>query len=136
MSAVHVEYAAYDTIRIPFWALEGVRRAIQKEAPKLFSVEELALNNGDFSFKWLPADHPLDLLTHDIIVRLQLHHFPERVQDCDAKALQLAERISVLIRGQFSVGVSLLLAEIGWGAVAVDDSNVSPLSKPSFTHID
>ena len=89
-----------------------------------FSVPGKLLGPNDFSFKF-HAPAKFDKLTHDIVVHIRLHEFPERtVRVNDRMALSLARDIRLILRDCFegerkpTIGVELLLGKISWGAVS------------------
>lgn len=94
-----------------------LKNLIRREAIERFSTRTVALKDDDFSFIFHKAGQ-YDELTHDIIVRLELHFFPERlIVPSDVNAQEVAEAIAVRITNS-TVGVSILFCEIGWGAIA------------------
>jgi len=99
----------------------AIKAAVREHGADTFSTSEIQLGEGDFSFKFYPPEK-FDELTNDIIVRIRLHHFPERIKD-DPDALP--QGIALLLGVALSqveefdptrtIGVEILICEIGWG---------------------
>lgn len=116
MPAIDVFYYA-ERFRGYNW--ERFLDTLAQEGAERFSVPDRKLDENDFSVVLHPVEKP-SLLTHHVVIRIQLHAYPERVHEADGKARALAEKMSRELaddfgHSDFAVGVSLLLAEIGWG---------------------
>lgn len=100
-------------------ALRRLREIVRDYGVEVFSAPEVQLSTDDFTFKFIEAER-YDHLTHHIIVRIQLHAFKSRLENTDEKSAALAEIIAGEVAQswliQVSVGVSILVAEIGWGS--------------------
>jgi hypothetical protein len=102
-------------------AADALKQTVREVGHKRFSTEDIQLTPDDFSFKFL-RPHNYDELTHDIIVRIRMQDHPfRRSQSPDLMAGQLANRIHMAMRQSvgmppFTVGVELVLTEIGWNA--------------------
>ena len=114
MPGIDVYYRSNEFYRYDW---EPFRRLLSEGAARLFSVPERRLQAGSFSTVFHAVNSP-SRLTHTVIVRLQLHAYPARLESADTDASELAELLAQLLerdRGSgLTVGVSLLLAEIGW----------------------
>lgn len=102
---------------------QAIKETVREIGHKRFSTSDIQLGPEDFSFKFLQS-HPFDELTHDIIVRIRMQDHPfRRSQSPDRMAGQLANRIhlavtatQVQIEPPLTVGVELLLVEMGWNS--------------------
>lgn len=108
-------------------AFEALKKAVSNFCSNFFSTKDLQLNRNDFSFTFTEAGEH-DELTNDLIVRIQLHAFPERLSRIDDSsatfALVIADEIAMFTDFNLTVGVSLLFAEIGWGTSDTDTATV------------
>jgi hypothetical protein len=100
---------------------EDLKRVIRHVGVDMFSSQDggITLGPEDFTILFHEAG-PNDELTNDVIIRVQLHAFQNRLERTDAKAAQLAMYASTALdplvaSNDFTIGVSLLIAEIGWG---------------------
>jgi hypothetical protein len=119
MPSVRIQYRNHpEAGHLGVEKLRLVQQVILTNAPMLFSLKRLPLTKDDFSVVF--EAESMGLLTHDVIVRIELHHFRARRKKNDKNALLLAHLIARAIddinKAPITVGVSLLLAEIGWGA--------------------
>lgn len=99
--------------------LELIKAEVKKEGPALFSVAERKLSSSSFSFAFCELSSPSEL-TQDVIVRITLHHYPERKKAADSAAEKLASKLGRALSPDYrsvvtTVGVSVVLAELGWG---------------------
>ena len=102
----------------------GLMALLGKECAQRFTLDEWPLTEDDFSF----YDEVLSgrsRQTHDVIIRISLHHFETRVLFGQSHADELAYLVSEFLNGEelmsirgyrCSVGVSLLFAEIAWAS--------------------
>lgn len=101
---------------------DALRTAVAEFGQTEFSTSDWQLGLNDFSFKFHRPEK-YDRLTHDLIVRIRLDAFDERVERISD---QMAENLAWSIRNAVSalfkparvldVGVELMLASISWGA--------------------
>lgn len=102
---------------------DAIKDAVRDFGPLYFSTDSRKLGRADFSFKFHAPD-AFDDLTNDVIVRIRLHHFEERLLKLnDDKAAELADFIAfVLAKSNFiyemTMGAELMLAEIMWGSAS------------------
>jgi hypothetical protein len=109
--------SAMDTI-----AAEVLKDIIRGDGMSRFSRIDLELSRGAFSFVFVEVDGYGEL-THDIIVVINLHAFPERVDKADENAKEIAEILKkhfdlLIVNNKLTFGVALLHAEMGWGSIA------------------
>jgi len=106
---------------------DSLKTSVRRFGTAHFSVgDKLVLSDRDFSFKFhSPEDG--DELTNDIIVRIRLHEFEERLDNLDdaisaEMAHYIAEGLSTFFLGwEITIGVELMLAEIMWGTAITAD---------------
>lgn len=107
---------------------ESVKTSVRRFGTTRFSVEELVLNDHDFSFKFHVPEEG-DELTNSIIVRIRLHGFEERrdrFSDALAEnlAIYIAEDLaSYFVVAEVTIGVELMLVGVGlfWGTASTLD---------------
>lgn len=132
MPAIDI-YFKHGLINNSYAFINIVDRVTMFAAEKYFSSESIELTEDDFTVIFHEAGK-WDQLTHDIVVRVQLHAFPERLVDTDAKATAFAEDLALEFRTMFvldkdlTVGVSLLVTEIGWGTYTATANGKTPES--------
>lgn len=99
---------------------DAIKETVRRYGASVFSTSEIELSQNDFSFKFYPPEK-YDELTNDLIVRIRLHHFPERLVDTDGKSRAIALAIGLALfqiedfDPQRTIGVETLVSEIGWG---------------------
>lgn len=99
----------------------AIKEAVRRYGAPTFSTPEITLSEDDFSFKFHQPEK-YDELTNDLIVRIRLHHFPERLLDTDGKSEAIALVIGLALsqledfNPERTIGVEILVTEIGWGA--------------------
>lgn len=106
---------------------DSLKTSVRRFGTAHFSVDEkLVLNDRSFSFKF-HAPEGGDELTNDIIVRIRLHEFEERLDNLDdtisaEMAHYIAEDLArFFLSWEITVGVELMLAEIMWGTATTMD---------------
>jgi hypothetical protein len=108
--------------------IEELKARLRLECVRRFSVGQLKLSLTDFRFHVFEATPPSEL-DRDVIVRIELHNFAERIQadrpDSNARELASELRDKLMYRhsttgwripGPRSVGVSLVFPAIYWAS--------------------
>lgn len=108
-------------------ARDSLKTSVRRFGTTHFSVDEkITLNEHDFSFKFHTPEIG-DELTHDLIVRVRLHAFEERLAHLDdtisaEMAHYIAEDLArFFLSWEVTIGVELMLAEIMWGTATTAD---------------
>lgn len=119
---------------VQIWYREGIiglqEKRIITAAVRRFGVAQFwapelkRLEEEDFFVKYVPPDEG-DELADDIVVSIPLHQFPSRLENTDEKAGGLADAIKNALvdsgyRRSISIGVPILVCEIGWGRSVLD----------------
>lgn len=121
MPAVHIEYRHGILTQEAKTVLKEV---IRTDLSFRFSTTRLTLGLKDFGIKLDELSEDSEP-TNDIVVRVQLHAYRERLAaDIDQEARFIARNLVVAlseldIDKTMDIGVSLLFAEIGWGTASV-----------------
>jgi hypothetical protein len=103
---------------------DAIKETVRRYGASTFSTSEIELSESDFSFKFYRPEK-YDELTNDLIVRIRLHHFSKRLEDTDGDAAGMALLIgSALSKVEDfdptrTVGLEILVCEIGWGSATV-----------------
>ena len=98
---------------------EKLKKVLREDATKRFSIQDRQLNPDDFSPIFVPLNEWSEP-SHDIIVRVTLHHDEERLIKDDADAVELAEVIAkaleeLMVDEKVTIGVALSYLEVAWG---------------------
>src|SRR5665213_565477 len=101
-------------------AAQKLKDVLRKDTSERFSVTGRPLTEDDMTVIFVQL-HEWSEPTHDIVVRIQLHHDEERLENGrpDRDAQEIADKIAealagLLVEDEVSVGVAPLYAEIGW----------------------
>ena len=117
-------------IDIDFRTLESLRRELSSLCAKLFMTSGWPLSGSDFRFKF-ERGLPPSTTTHNVIISMLLHDFPERIHHSEAHAEQIRNAvIETLYNGGFymvkpsspTVGVDLTYAHKAWSAGSLLDA--------------
>jgi|GEM_PF-4197031 hypothetical protein len=130
MPEVHICYTKRAFLGRPSSAADRGRKLVelvQRECAERFSVDERVIGPEAFSV-YGKLVSGWSTQSHDVIVRVTLHHYQERVINGDDNARGLGEAVSaflnsqelVMLRGRLSVGVSLVFAEIAFADCSED----------------
>lgn len=109
---------------------DAIKEAVRHYGPLVFSTPEISLSESNFSFKFHRPEK-FDELTNDLIVRIRLHEFPERLEDTDEKSESIALAVAVALSkienfdSQRTIGVEQAVGHIGWGATTVMKAKVA-----------
>ena len=126
MPQITVEY----NIDIDFRTLESLRDELSRLCAKLFRTNGWPLRGSDFRFKFERVLPP-STTTHNVIISMLLHDFPERIHHSEAHAEQIRDAvIKTLNNGGFymvepsspTVGVDLTYAHKAWSAGSLLDA--------------
>lgn len=106
-------------------AAQKLKDVLRKDTSERFSVTGRPLTEDDMTVIFVQL-HEWSEPTHDIVVRIQLHHDEERLENGrpDRDAQEIADKIAEALAGllvdqEFTIGVAPLYAEIGWGTATV-----------------
>lgn len=104
----------------------SIKESVRHFGVANFSVENLILlSEQDFSFKFYSPEKG-DELTNDIIVRIRLHAFEERLlrisdETCGELAHYIAADLFKFYPGrEIIVGIELMMAEVMWGTASTE----------------
>ena len=102
---------------------EGLIETISEACARCFSDDQTTFSTVDFSFMFHLARKPSDL-THDLIVRITVNDSGQRAISRSFIADTIAKRVSTCVANQvgddiYTVGVTVLVAPIGWAEVSV-----------------
>lgn len=109
---------------------DAIKEAVRQYGAPTFSTSEITLSEDDFSFKFHRPEK-YDELTNDLIVRIRLHHFPDRLLDTDGKCKAIALIIGLTLsqiedfNPERTIGVEILVCEIGWGAATPMEAKIA-----------
>ncbi len=105
-------------------AAQLLKDAIRSDGHFRFSHQDLKLSPDDFSFIFVEAKG-YDELTHDIIVAINLHAFPEWVDKADENAERMSNVLKdainsmLTIEDELTIGVALLHSAMGWNSMVL-----------------
>ena len=117
-------------IDIDFRTLENLREKLSDLCAKLFKTTGWPLSGSDFRFKFERVLPP-STTTHNVIISMSLHDFPERIHHSEAHAEQIRNAvIKTLNNHEFylekqsfpTVGVDLTYAHKAWSAGSLLDA--------------
>lgn len=105
-----------------------IRYRLSQLAADLFSVSEWPLKPNDFSWKFEQITPP-STLSHDIMISIHLHDFPERIASADTSAESLRDVLLVILEGAGymawadespTVGILLTYGPVSWSSGSLD----------------
>jgi hypothetical protein len=126
MPQIIVEYTESFRSQVADWFEESIEQELRRHCAELFSVKEWRLKPDDFSFDFRSIKPPSSS-TDDVVIRIALHNFEERV----AKMEEHAETIKLVVAWVVkranpggwitwpTVGVSLSYMPIAWSSGSV-----------------
>lgn len=109
---------------------DAIKEMVRRYGELVFSTPEIELSESDFSFKFHRPEK-YDDLVKDLIVRIRLHHFPERLLDTDGKSKAIALIIGLALEQiegfdpQHTIGVEILVGEVGWGTATPMEAKIA-----------
>lgn len=123
MLSVHIEYRK-GIIGLPEKRI--ISAAVRRLGIEHFSSPEALLDDEDFTIKYIRPDEG-DELAYDIIIRVQLHHFPGRPEGMDDISKELANAVGRVLTdtgfaSAITIGASVLGCESGWGVAVLHPS--------------
>jgi hypothetical protein len=98
-----------------------LKELIRKDASMRFSTREHKLEEDDFTIIFNELSE-LSEATHPIVVRVELHNYPERLERIDTDAEEMATALQLCLvyapsghPDKIHIGVSILYSAISWG---------------------
>lgn len=128
MPDIIIEYTESFRQQAAHWLEDVLKQRLGQVCVDCFTVPTWPLSTRSFGFKFVTV-RPPDTATNDVIVRIELHNFPERVQAAEEHARIIRDATILIIERSNpmgwivkpSVGVGLKYTPTAWSSGTIYD---------------